>query len=99
MEKRFDETLKETSQHYAEALTRLLEGEKKSVGRELYVCDLEDLLGLECSGLSGLSSVGVELVDKKTKERICYIASSAWVNSEWDELTITVDVDRLPKEE
>lgn len=97
MEKRFDETLKSTMNQYSEALGKLAEGERKSSGKELYVCELEDLLGLECSGLSGLSRVGVELVDKNTKERICYIANSAWVNSEWDELTITIDVDKLPQ--
>lgn len=41
----------------------------------------------------------MELVDKRTKERICYIANSARVESELDELTITVEVDKLPKEE
>ena len=63
----------------------------------LLVQDLAGLLELKNAGLSSQSKVGVELVDKNTKERICYIANSAWVNSEWDELTITIDVDKLPK--
>lgn len=76
-----------------------MEKNQKSIGMELYVSDLEDLFCLECSGLSGLSRVGVELVDWKTKERVCYIANSARVDSELDELTIEVEVDKLPKEE
>lgn len=67
--------------------------------RALLVQDLEGLLELKNAGLSSQSKVGVELVDKNTKERICYIANSAWVNSEWDELTITIDVDRLPNQD
>lgn len=63
----------------------------------LLVQDLAGLLELKNAGLSSQSKVGVELVDKKTKERLCYIANSAWFNSEWDELTITIDVDKLPK--
>lgn len=76
-----------------------MEKNQRSFGMELYVSDLEDLFCLECGGLSGLSRVAVELVDHKTKERVCYIASSARIDSELDELTIAVEVDKLPKEE
>lgn len=94
MEKRFDEVVKTTMQQYDETLKNLAKGEVAKT--ELLVRDLEDLIDED--GLSGLSRVGVELVDRRTKERICYIANSAWINKEWDELTITIDVDRLPKE-
>lgn len=108
MEK-FNNALNETSKQYDETLKKLAAGEQAPVEtellgkplpkKELYVSDLENLLGIDCSGLSSLSRVGVELVDRRTKERLTYIASSAWVNSEWDEITITVDVDKLPKVE
>lgn len=94
---KFNEVVQSTMRQYDETLKKLADGE--SAKTELLVRDLEELFDLESSGLSGLSRVGVELVDKKTKERICYIANSAWVNSEWDELTITVDVDKIPKVE
>lgn len=72
-----------------------MEKNQKSFGMELYMSDLEELFSLECGGLSGLPRVGVELADRNTKERVCYLASSAKVDSEQDELAIEVEVDNL----
>lgn len=94
---KFNKTLQTTMQQYDETFTKLAAGENTPAKTELLVRDLEDLLDED--GLNSLSRVGIELVDKKTKERLTYIASSAWINKEWDELTITVDVGRLPEVE
>ena len=58
----------------------------------LYIKDVEDLIDEE-DGLNGLSEVGVEIIDKNTKElKASYSANSAWINKERDELTITIEV-------
>lgn len=50
----------------------------------------EDTEGL---GLSSLSHVGVEIIDKNTKElKEYHEATGAWLNAEKDHLTITVEV-------
>lgn len=50
----------------------------------------EDAEGL---GLSSLSHVGVEIIDKDTKElKSYYEATGAWLNPEKDHLTITVEI-------
>lgn len=59
---------------------------------KLYVRDLEDLIDEE-DGINGLSEVGVEIIDKDTKElKDSFVANSAWINKERDELTITIEV-------
>lgn len=45
------------------------------------------------TGMSSISFVGVEVIDKDTKElKEYYEASNAWLNVEKDHLTITVEV-------
>lgn len=45
------------------------------------------------TGMSSISFVGVEVIDKDTKElKEYHEASSAWLNVEKDHLTITVEV-------
>lgn len=97
MEK-FNNTLQSTMEQYSEALTRLAGGEEQEKPRKkLYVSDLECLFDLEGCGLSGLTEIGVEILDRNTGERLCYGVNSAWYNEEWDEVTLTIEVDRLPK--
>lgn len=44
-------------------------------------------------GLSTLSHVGIEIIDKNTKElKEYHEATGAWLNAEKDHLTITVEV-------
>lgn len=44
-------------------------------------------------GLSTLSHVGIEIIDKDTKElKEYHEATGAWLNAEKDHLTITVEV-------
>ena len=62
---------------------------------KLYVIDLEGLM--KQPEVDGLYDIGIELLDSKTGEKICYKANSAWINDELEELTITIDVDKLPQ--
>lgn len=47
----------------------------------------------EETGMSSISFVGIEIIDKNTKElKEYYEATGAWLNPEKDHLTITVEV-------
>lgn len=53
----------------------------------------ENAVNDEKTGMSSISFVGVEIIDKNTKElKEYHEATGAWLNAEKDHLTITVEV-------
>ena len=62
----------------------------------LYVMNVEDLI--EDSENIENYEVGIEIVDPATGKRICYKADVAWFNEEWEEVTLTVNVENLAAE-
>ncbi len=69
--------------------------EKARARQRFFLFDLLDLV--EDSEVDSLYDVGIEILDSNTGERICYRVDSAWINDEWEELTLTVNVDKLPQ--